>query len=163
MVDSDGSRVSEVVIGDLLRVKAVDSDINVEVRLDVVSHLARPLELLPRPPHAVRQRLVPRRNPTALHARPLLLVALLLLVLAEESSDRLDGLLRVHLLETARRLSSLHELGDRPRPERVALPGDPSLILRGVISELLHCRVLRQSRLEVRSVHQHLPLPPDLL
>lgn len=163
MVDSDGARVAEVVIGDLLRVQTVHTDVDVQVRLDIVPHLSRTLELLPRPPHAVRQRLVPRRNPTALHARPLLLVALLLLVLAEEGSDGLDGLLGVDLLETARRLSSLHELGDRPRPQRVALPGDPSLVLRSVIGELLHCRVLRQSGLEVRPVHQHLPLPADLL
>ena len=82
-------------------------------------------------------------NPTSLHTRSLLFVTLLLPVFAEESGYGLDRLLRVHLSEITSWLSSLHELGDGPRPQGIVLTRDATLVLRSVISELLCGRVLR--------------------
>lgn len=114
MVDRDGSSVSEVVIGDLARMEVVDSRVGVEIGLDVVVHLVGLFELFGCATHAVCEGTITGRHPTALDSRLLLLVAFFLLVLAEESSDRLHCLLRVHLPKIASRLPSLHELGDGP-------------------------------------------------
>lgn len=53
MVDGDAPGVPEVVVGDLLGMQLVDSDVDVQICLNIVTHLARPLELLPSSTHAV--------------------------------------------------------------------------------------------------------------
>ena len=153
----------EIVVRNFLGMQTMNTNIDVEISLDVITHITRPLELLPSPTHTVRQRLVPLWNPTTLHPSPLLLIPLLLLVLTEKSSDRLDCLLRVHLLVTTSWLSSLHKLGDRPSPQWLNPSRNTSLVFRGVIGELLNRRMLRKGRLEVRTIHQHIPRRPQLL
>jgi hypothetical protein len=121
MIDSDGAGMSEIVVRNFLLVEVVDSDVDVEIGLDVVTHLAGLLEILSSTAHAVGKGFVARGHPTALHSRLLLLVALLLLVLAEESGDGLHGLLGQDLPETASRLPSLHKLGNCSCPQWVVL------------------------------------------
>jgi hypothetical protein len=100
----------------------VGSDVDVQICLNIVAHLTRTLELLASSTHAVRQGLVARWHPTSLHTRSLLLVPFLFFVLAEESGNGLDGLLRVDLFEISSGMSSLHELGNSSRPQGLVLP-----------------------------------------
>lgn len=143
VADGDWSGVAEVVIRDLARMKVMDSCVDVEVGLKVVADLWGILELFSSAAHAVCQGSVAGWHPTTLDSRLFLLVSLLLLVFAEESSDRLDCLLGVNLFEAASWLSSLRKLGNSPWLECVALAGNPTLVLRSVIGVLLSGRMLR--------------------
>lgn len=142
VVKGDGASVPEVIVRYFLWVQAMDSDVDIEVGLNVVTHFSCPFELLCSPTHAVGKRFVSRRHPTTLYACLLFLVSLLLFVLAKERSDGLDCLFRLHLLVATSRLSSLHELGDCPVSEGVVLPRYATLVLRHVIGVFLCGRVL---------------------
>lgn len=67
------------------------------------------------------------------------------------------------MLKAASWLPSLHELGNCPGLECFAFSGNPSLVLRGVIGVLLSWRMLRQCRLEIGAIHEHIPLRLHLL
>lgn len=62
------------------------------------------------------------------------------------------------MLKATSWLPSLHELGNCPGLECFAFPGNPSLVLRGVIGVLLGWRMLWQGRLEIRAIHEHISL-----
>lgn len=158
MTNRNRPGMPEIVVRDLLLgMQTVDADVDVEICLDIVTHLACTLELFSSSTHAIGEGLVTLRDPTSLHPRPLLLVPLVLPILAEKSSNRFDRLLRVDLLKAPGGLSSLHELGDSPRPQRLPLARDAPLVLRGIVGELLHGRMLREGGLEIRPIHQDIP------
>lgn len=119
----------EVVIGNLLGMKLVHTNIDVEVGLNIVAHFACLFEFLSCTAQTVRERFVTLRNPASLYPSRFFSVTFLLFVLAEESCDRLDGLLRIDLPEMPRRLPSLHELGDSSGPKRFVLASYASLVL----------------------------------
>lgn len=53
MINGDSASMPEVVLGYLLGVQLVDSDIDVKIGLDIVSHFSRSLELFGSPTHGV--------------------------------------------------------------------------------------------------------------
>jgi hypothetical protein len=108
--------MTEVIIGNLLWVQVMYSNIHVQTSLHIVLRNTALLEVISRTTHAVRNSLIPRRHPTALHLSPLLLIPILLLIFTEHSRNSLDSLLRVNLLIFPCRSACLIELAQSPTP-----------------------------------------------
>jgi hypothetical protein len=151
--------VSEIVVRNAHWLQTVYSCVHVEAGLDVIARDAQFLELLGSPAHGERQSLVLLGYPAALHSRLFLLVPVLLLVLAKQSSDWLDGLLQLHLPVVPSRQLIANELRLSPRSERgVLLRWELALVFSHVAAELLCLGMLGKGRLEVRTVHPDVSL-----
>ncbi len=145
--------ISEVILRNLLRVKLVDPNIYIQIRLNIVLYLACLLELLCCSSQTVGKCLVSWGHPASLHSSHLFFVALLFFILAKKSGYWLHCLLWINWVEASSRLSSLHKLGNSPRSERIVLPWNTPLILRSIIGKFFSWRVLGKGGLKIRTIH----------
>ena len=97
------------------------TDVHVQTSLDIIFHLPYLLELLGSPTHRIRQSFIFLRNPTSLHCSLLFLISLLLLVLAEQSSNWLYCLLGIDLAMITSWVLCVVELRLCPTPDAIII------------------------------------------